>query len=440
MRAVIAHELAHLSRAHGRLALLVHRLRLSWTRLLAALGDSTPTYTLFLFRWYAPRLQAHSNALSRRHELVVDRLAARVTGVAPTADSIVALGLVGPLYEEMLWDDVERDEHDGPGPFSRTQPDVWPRIAAEGETRLETLLSQTTEPRDTHPAVGERLSGLGATPRVPTPPARTAGDVWLGTQMPDIARRLDEQWLAAQGEGWRRERDERRESRERLAALERITAPTPAQLHEKASLVESLDGVEAALPLYERAADAGHAGAALAVGGILLERDDDRGIELIERAVAGDASLGEEGNRRIAEFLESRGRLVEAHRYATLAQAAATRATIAAAERRELSAVDRFGAHGLDQPALERILASLARTAEIHAAFLVRKELRHSAGTQLILAVEANGAPPSLRDRLLAERIIPEEADSDIVMLGRLDASLRQALGAVPQAGIYRRP
>jgi Zn-dependent protease with chaperone function len=438
MRAVIAHELAHLSRAHGRLALLVHRLRLSWGRLIRALDTSTPTYALVLFRWYAPRLHAQSTALARRHELVVDRLAARVAGVDPTADSIVTLGIVGPLYEESLWNDVERDEDDGPGPYSRTQPDVWPIVAAKGKTRLETLLSQTTEPRDTHPAVGERLAAIGATPRIPTAPDRTAGDVWLRTHTATIAARLDEQWVAAQGESWRRDREERREHRGRLRALERIAAPTPAQLYEMAELVESLDGMDAAFPLYEEATAAGHAGATLAVGCIRLERDDDHGIALIEQAVAGDESLGAEGNRRIAEFLESRGKLVEAHRYATLAQAAATRAILGADERRELSPVDRFGAHGLEQPVLDGILASLARAPEINAALLVRKELRHSTGTQVILAVEANGAPASLRDRLLSEQIIPEEGN--IVLLGRLDTALRHALVAVPGATIYRRP
>jgi hypothetical protein len=120
-----------------------------------------------------------------------------------------------------------------------------------------------------------------------------------------------------------------------------------------------------------------------------------------------------------------------------LAQAAATRARLGALERREVLPVDRFGAHGLDQPALGRIVASLAEVPEIHAALLVRKELRHSAGTRLVLAVESNGAAPSLRDRLLAQRIVPEEGD--IVLLRRLDAPLRQALGAVPEAEIYRR-
>ena len=172
-----------------------------------------------------------------------------------TADSIVALGVVGPLYEEIA---LER-RGSGTTVTGRVrsparQPDVWPLVAAEGELRLETLLAQTTEPGDTHPALGERLVGLGATPRIPAPPDRTAGDLWLATHMAAIAARLDEQWAAAQGDGWRRHRDERREGRERLSVLERITAPTPAQLYEKARLVELLDGVAAALPLYEAAA------------------------------------------------------------------------------------------------------------------------------------------------------------------------------------------
>lgn len=436
MRAVIAHELAHLSRAHGWLSLLVYRLRLSWTRLLESLDTATPTYAILLFRWYTPRLRAHSTALARRHELVVDRLAAQVAGIDAAADSIVALDLVGPLYEDTLWNEVAHDDH-GPGPFSRGQPDVWPLVATEGGGRLEALLAQATEPGDTHPPLRERLGAIGATPRIPVRPDRTAGDVWLGTQLAAIAARLDEQWVAAQGEAWHRERDQRRESRERLLALERITAPTPAQLYEKARLVEWLDSADAALPLYEAASDAGHAAAALAAGRVLLERDDDRGIALIERAVAGDASLGEEGNGRIAELFERRGRLVDANRYATLARAAATRAALGASECRQVSPVDRFGAHGLDQPTLDRILACLRETSDVHAALLVRKELRYSTGTQLILAVDANGAAPSLRDRLLGQRIIPE--GGDVVLLGRRDALLRQALGAVPGAEIYRR-
>ncbi len=438
MRAVIAHELGHLSRAHGRLARLVYGLRLSWSRLLEALGMAAPTYALLLFRWYAPRFYEQSAALARRHEFLVDRLAAQVAGTTVAAETIVALGLVGPLYEETLWSRVADDGGDGAGPFCGPQPDVWSLVAEQGQARLETLLAQATEPGDTHPALPERLAAIGATPRIPGPPDRTVGEQWLGTQMAEIAARLDEQWAAGGGRAWQRRRDERRKGRERLVALEAITAPSATELYERACLVESLDGTDRALPLYESAADAGHAGSSLAVGRILLERDDDRGIAPIERAVAGNESLGAEGNRRIAEFFEGRGRLVEANRYATLARAAATRAALGASERREVSPVDRFGTHGLEQPALEPIVTALSRTPEVQGALLVRKELRHSTGSLLILAVEANGAPPSVRDRLIAERIIPDN-DGEIVMLGRLDEALRRALKAVAGAEIYRR-
>jgi Zn-dependent protease with chaperone function len=437
MRAVIAHELAHLSRSHGRVSRLVYRLRLSWTRLLEALDMSTPTFALVLFRWYAPRLHAHSTALARRHEFVVDRLAAQVAGADAAAATIVALGVVGHLYEDALWTEVSRDEADVPGPYSRPQPDVWSLVATEGEARLASLVSQTTELWDTHPSLGERLAAIGATPRIPARPDRVAGEVWLGAQMATIAARLDEQWTAARNHGWRRRREHRRESRERLATLEGVATPSPAQVYEKADLIETLDGVDAALPLYEQAAEGGHAAAVLAVGRIRLERDDDSGVALIERAMERDTSLGMEGHRLIADFYESRGRLVDANRHATSAKAAATRASLAAAERREVSVIDRFGAHGLDQPTLDRIVATLTPAREVHAAFLVTKELRYSAGSQLVLAVEANGAAPSLRDRLVAEGVLP--AEGTIVILDRHDAALRQAIAATPASEIYRR-
>jgi Zn-dependent protease with chaperone function len=437
MRAVIAHELAHLSRSHGRVSLLVYRLRWSWARLLDALDMSTPTFALVLFRWYAPRLHAHSTALARRHELVVDRLAAQVAGTDAAAETILALGVVGPLYEDALWTDVSRDEAESPGPYSRPQPDVWSLVATEGEARLASLVSETTGLGDSHPSLGERLAAIGATPRIPARPDRAVGDVWLGAQMATIAARLDEQWTAARNDGWRRRREHRRERRERLATLEGVATPSPAEIQEKAELIEALEGVDAALPLYERAADGGHAAASLAVGRIRLERDDDSGVALIEQAMANDPSLGTQGHRLIADFYESRGRLVDANRHATLARAATTRASLAAGERREVSAVDRFGTHGLDQPALDRIVATLTRAREVHAAFLVRKELRYSEGSQLVLAVEANGAAPSLHDELVAEGILP--AEGTIVTLGRHDAALRQAIATTPASEIYRR-
>src|SRR4029079_3009069 len=98
------------------------------------------------------------------------------------------------------------------------------------------------------------------------------------------------------------------------AALERQASLSAAELFERATLLETLDGPDAALPIYHAAleADQQHAGAALAAGRILLERDDDRGAALVERAVEADETLLSDAAELLVSFHRAHRRLVEA--------------------------------------------------------------------------------------------------------------------------------
>lgn len=88
-------------------------------------------------------------------------------------------------------------------------------------------------------------------------------------------------------------------------------------MFERATLLEGLDGPDAALPVYQAAleADQRHAGAALAAGRILLERDDDSGVVLVERAVEADETLLPDAAELLVTFHRSHRRLVEAERW-----------------------------------------------------------------------------------------------------------------------------
>jgi Zn-dependent protease with chaperone function len=99
-RAVIAHELGHMTHAHGRISSWVHRTRLSWVRLMKNLDErgATPAHAHLLFRWYVPRLHAMSAAVSRQQELVADHLAASVTSPETTAQALVATRLEATLW------------------------------------------------------------------------------------------------------------------------------------------------------------------------------------------------------------------------------------------------------------------------------------------------------------------------------------------------------
>jgi Zn-dependent protease with chaperone function len=443
LRAVIAHELGHLSRAHGRFSVWVYRTRLSWVRLMDNLQArrATPAHAYWLFGWYAPRLHAYSAAIARQQELLADRCAAEVAGGRIAADALVALAAGGSVFDRPFWravfDKVER-EPEPPRPFAKMGSEIWNAIAADAANLMDHLLDSHTEPGDSHPSLRDRLKALGEEARLPRIPEQTAGAAYLGPQMELISAALDAQWQAARGAEWRSRHHALRKNRQRLGELAGLDAPTPEEMFEYGQLAEQLQGVESALPHYRAAVDRGHPRATLATGRILLDRDDETGVALIERAIDADPTLVPEGCEQLIYFFRNRNRLTEAHRYLLRSTREATRGKMAETERNHVSAFDRFAPHGLGGDELSAIVACLTRESEVLQAFIAAKELRYSTGAQLVLAivtrgVAAQGLPEQIRSHLLLAE------NTTIVVLNHHDQLLRAALEGVPGSRIYAR-
>ena len=82
-RAVLAHELGHLSRHHARFGNWIYRIRQTWDRLLAILANegslATKPFAKFL-GWYAPYFNAYSFVLARANEYEADAASMRIAG------------------------------------------------------------------------------------------------------------------------------------------------------------------------------------------------------------------------------------------------------------------------------------------------------------------------------------------------------------------------
>ena len=180
---------------------------------------------------------------------------------------------------------------------------------------LQEILADRSGPADTHPSMSERIAGLGHEARLPPPIERSAGAEILGTELEELAARLDEGWLKRNGDAWRQHRTEYLEQRatlDRLAALDR---PSPDEQFTRGELVETLDGADAALPFYTSAAAAGHAAAGLAAGRLLLEQRNPAGIPLIEDSMSTDDSLVPEGCRILADYYRHTNQVRAARQY-----------------------------------------------------------------------------------------------------------------------------
>jgi len=443
LRAVVAHEVAHLSSAHGRRAVWVFRARQSWIRMMHSLDarQATPAHAHLLFRWFSPRFQAHANAVARSQERVADRSAVEIAGGRATAEALVAIEIGEEFLESTFWPDVfaaVEQEAEPPRPFSAMAPALRTALWIRPQPGIQAILDRGADPEGTHPPLRDRLQAIGQGAERPGAPETTAGEALLGPYVAVVAASLDRSWQDTHGDRWRAQHDEVGSRRRRLVELAALAAPTPEELFERAGLAHHLDGEDAALPHYRAALEGGHARAALVTGRILLDRDDEAGVALIERAMSADPALVTEGCERLVDFLSERGRLSEAHGYRLRATRQASRDGMAASERRALNAVDRFAPHGLSPEELGAVVARLVSDREVVSAFMIRKELRYSNGAQLVLAIEAQGAGgqdlvgPNGGDALGRQ-------DVTVVLLDRRQQSLRAALEAVSGAKIYAR-
>ena len=443
LRAVIAHELGHITHAHGRFSSWVYRTRATWLRLIGELESrgATPLFARRLFRWYVPRLNRASAAVSRGQELLADRLAADITSAELTAQALVACQIGEHALRETFWPQIFKKVHDDPEPpgaFSMMGPNVWRRVRTDHGRLLDVLVETDPSPYDTHPPLLDRLTRIGQQPTLPAAVVSSAADELLAEHKDEIVAALDDDFRAARADDWRRRHEELRANRARLAELEAVEQPTPQQIFEQAVLNERAGDDERALSLYRSSLAAGHSAAGLGVGRILLERGDEKGLTLIEAAMDADVDLVPEGCEEIAAFLQGRGRNADAHRYEVRAERAITHAKMAIAERRELSVVDRFVPCGPEIDRL-RIASHLAAQPVISRAFLAGKLLRHSAGIQTVLALVTKSplAPPLLA-QLRRDCQLPD--DAFVVVLGRHDQLIEAALTATVGALVYEKP
>jgi Zn-dependent protease with chaperone function len=304
LRAVIAHELAHFSHARDSFAAWVYRTRASWLALRKALDRrlATPIYVYWLLAWYVPRLNAASAEVSRRHELVADRVAAEVAGNRAAADALVVFESGERFADDTHWPAIQisyETAAEPPRPYSQML--TWNARQTSDEL-LQSLVEHDTEPDDTHPSLRERLARFGEAVRIPPPIVSSAGRELLGPELETLACRLDQEWMTQHGDSWRQHRAEYLERTTRLERLAALETPTSDELFERAELVETLFGADQALPIYQSAAAQGHAAASLAAGRELLDRMDAAGIALVEASMDRDERLVPEACRVLAAY------------------------------------------------------------------------------------------------------------------------------------------
>jgi len=340
-RAVIAHELGHLSGNHSRFAGWVYRVRVTWIQILMRLQQEN-RHGSFIFEWflnwYAPFFNTYSFVLARAQEYEADAGAVKFAGREHTAKALINLEIKGRFLEEDFLSRFFRQADVEAEPptdvftqfVSALKHPVPADVAQKCYIRA---LAAPTGYEDTHPSLTDRLMAIGY-PKLSEQNKedrrqllslsesnrQNAAQSYLGPLADRFMLRCNPQWKEKVGQSWRERHRFIQEVQANLQQLQEKARTETLTLDEQWTLVNCLgetQGDEAALPKVREILNShpDHVGANFALGQILLEQNDESGISYIERAMAKDQNAILSGCELIYFYLKEHGRDEEAELY-----------------------------------------------------------------------------------------------------------------------------
>ena len=402
-RAVVAHEMGHLSSSHGNYSAWIYRLRESWSRFLA-FENARPSNASFLYarflNWYFPYFNAYTFVLAREQEREADRCAVKVSGVKDAAEALISCELKASSVGQQFWKEIleEANVHAPPPKqvFSRMATAFrQPNDNSQGVVTLAKILSTRTDYSDTHPCLADRLTAMGywkkadsklaapeELPQLPAQPESMAADFYLGGLAHRFAEQFDREWQTRVAEQWKARHLYLQEAQKRLdeLAAKNVQNPLDApELYEQACLIAERFGDQKSIAYFQDLVrqHPRHAAGNFALGSILLDDFDESGIGYLKEAIKADPKVGLAGNERIFMFLQSQGREAEAKPYLEKTERAYERLEAANKERETVLDSDSFEEPTLAAEKVKAILEKLAWHEEITAIYLARKAVKN---------------------------------------------------------------
>jgi FAD/FMN-containing dehydrogenase len=218
-----------------------------------------------------------------------------------------------------------------------------------------------------------------------------------------------------------------KQGREKLAAFASRSASdlSDAELYEYALLVEEFESVDRAFEMYRTLFVHGaRGGAKFAYARLLLDRDDDAGVILLEEVMEDLPAATLPACDLIVGYLHRHGRQDEARPYIDRYYARQQHEHSARVARETIRITDKFLPHELGAESLAALKAMLARhKKQVKLAYLVRKQLPegepplHVVGVLRrtgLFALERSSANQKLLSLLAGEM----RTSDDIVLIG----------------------
>jgi hypothetical protein len=323
MLAAVAREYGHLCGDHGKLGAWVYRQRRIFGALYEELAASASNnwvhvLTMKVLDAFLPYYNAYTLVLARQQEFEADLTASELIGEAASATGLARDALLGRWIHEEFWPKLfqQADHSARPAfmPFSAMRT-AFHASYGQWATQERLLEAWGADPdvHDTHPGLRERLEAMGRPAALPAPADKTAADALLGGTAKRVIDEFDKLWWTQEREAWEARYKHATRSKARLKTLsDRSLDELPLhELQELALLRAEFDSPQNAKPVLEhlmRQPGGPFPKPAYTYGCILLDEDNDRGLDHLATAAKDDQSLLRDAAKRgYAYILDKRG-------------------------------------------------------------------------------------------------------------------------------------
>ncbi len=233
-RAVLAHELGHLSGNHSRFGGWIYRQRLTWYRIAEGMGQGGNETSWLIFerflKWYVPFFNAYAFVLARMNEYEADRCAAELAGAKNTAEALINADVKATFLENSFFSNIYKQVETEISAPSLVFTEMKAALLQEIPSTLSSLyltqaLALKTNNFDTHPCLSDRLNALQCLPKnqeeilLPTAIKVSAAREVLGTALDKLIDYFNKMWYDRMATPWRQKYAQIQES---LATLKKL--------------------------------------------------------------------------------------------------------------------------------------------------------------------------------------------------------------------------
>jgi Zn-dependent protease with chaperone function len=456
-KAVLGHELAHISHADTKVGAWVYRVKRTWGSLMHSL-EKNEQFGTFLFRrffnWYYPVFDAYTFVMRRQEEYKADHVAASITSNKIKAEALIQIHISAPYYEEEFYNelfDVSLNNGSVPNPYSNYIDKIKQLPKEKKEEYLSSSLEMKTDASDTHPSLSDRLKALGIEPFIPEVINQTAFSTLINDGS-SILQSFDNSWREYNEENWKIEINQYKQAKERLKELEGKDVTVFEEMRERAALTERFKGYNESIPFYEKIIE--HfppseetSDIYLRLGEIYLEDETttQKGMDYLKESMKLDWECKGPALDILCHYYYRIEDFENFEIIRTQLEGWNELLIQSDEEVNYLSTKDQFVFHEFDEQKLDKRITQLKEQSTIQEAYLVKKELKAiPERKQYVLGIYAD-MPKGVDQKIYIDELYDKFTNelyffqhTNVVILNE-DKKMTTHLKTTPQSLIYKK-